>query len=105
VGEAAPVSTVIKTTCTTCGEVPISPDDIELMVSPTAPQMSYFSFHCPRCERLVRKPAGREVIDLLFNAGVPVLPLDVPQEALEKHPGPALTSNDLLDLMTELEGL
>jgi hypothetical protein len=100
--EAAAVTT-IKASCPTCGEVELTSADITLMVCSHAP-LSYYSFFCPTCMDEVRKPADDHVISLLMSGGVEATVWEVPEEALEVKPGPALTYDDLLDLVLALDG-
>ena len=50
--------TTIKATCPTCGEVALTPDDIELRVDQDRTEGSFYGFECPRCTAQVRKPAA-----------------------------------------------
>lgn len=82
--------------CPACGEVGLTPDDIELVVCGTA--SSTYSFDCPTCGNRVRGHADAELVRLLESGGVMVTLLPIPAEALEPHEGPPLTLDDLLDL-------
>ncbi len=64
---------------------------------------SEYVFTCPCCEQEVRKPADDVLVSQLISAGVAAHIVDAPPEALKPKPGPALTRNDLLDLMLNLE--
>ncbi|MEX0658343.1 MAG: hypothetical protein WD080_04355 [Egibacteraceae bacterium] len=86
--------TTIKTNCPTCGEVDLTPDDIELHPGPDAGQGSFYAFGCPGCQGLVRKEADERVVRLLVSAGVSrVVAVAAPQSQ-----DPPLTYDDLLDL-------
>ena len=65
--------TTIKATCPGCGEVELTPDDIELRVCTHAPA-SYYVFDCPMCHTPIQKPADDRVIQLLISGGVKALP-------------------------------
>ncbi len=94
--------TTIKATCPTCGEVGLTPNDIELRVDPTGAGESFYAFVCPECGSVVRKPADDRVVRLLQSGGVPLLTYSEPAP---RHPGgPAFTHDDLLDFHTLLEG-
>lgn len=93
--------TTIKASCPTCGEVELTSADIRLQVCNVAP-LSHYSFTCPRCKDVVRKPADDHVVSLLLSGGVRAHTLEVPAEALEPKPGPALGYDDLLDLVLQL---
>lgn len=95
--------TTIKASCPTCGEVELTPPDVELMVCSHA-ALSYYAFFCPGCGDTVRKPADDHVVSLLVSGGVPAQGWELPAEALETHDGPALTYDDLLDFALQLAG-
>ncbi|TMK17845.1 MAG: hypothetical protein E6G68_08220 [Actinobacteria bacterium] len=97
------VETVVKATCNRCGEVELTPQDLQLRVCST-PEASIYHFHCPRCETIVVKPAadGR-IVTLLTSVGVPTSHWDLPAELHEAHDGPPLTVDDLIDLHFALE--
>ncbi|CAN5791705.1 MAG: hypothetical protein M3R09_05600 [Actinomycetota bacterium] len=100
--------TTIKATCPSCGEVGLTPDEIELRVAEHGAATSYYAFSCPSCQGVVRKPADERVVRLLVSGGVPVLQLDRPdavrRRLSERFDGPALTHDDLLDFHTLLQG-
>ena len=100
--EDATPPTRIRATCPECGEVELTPPDVELRVCQVE-ERSHYAFVCPECHRTVSKPADRRVVRLLTSGGVPARPWDPPEEALEPRSGPALTWDDLLDLHLELE--
>ena len=93
--------TTIKASCPSCGEVELTPADVQLMVCSHAP-LSYYAFTCPGCADEVRKPADDHVVSLLVSGGVPATVWEVPAEALEPRTGPALSYDDLLDLALKL---
>jgi hypothetical protein len=93
--------TTIKASCPTCGEVELTSTDISLMVCSHAAK-SYYAFHCPHCLDEVRKPADDHVVSLLVSGGVPAQVWELPAEALEAKPGPALSYDDLLDFVLML---
>lgn len=93
--------TTIKATCPTCGEVSLTPDDIELRVDLQDGSRCYYSFTCPGCYWEVRKPADNRVVRLLESGGVAALPLP-PADAGPRFDGPAITHDDLLDFHTLL---
>ncbi|HUG86115.1 MAG TPA: hypothetical protein VMM13_16245 [Euzebya sp.] len=96
--------TTIKATCPTCGEVALTPDDIELRVD-HGDSGSFYGFSCPRCRADVRKPADERVVRLLVSGGVPALPLDEPAQVRlsDRFDHPSLTHDDLLDFHQMLQ--
>lgn len=89
-------------TCSACGSVDLAADQIWLVL-PTSPLPAHYDFHCPRCSTHVQRPADEATVAVLVGL-VAVEVLDVPAEALEEHDGSALTVDDLIDLMLELDG-
>lgn len=96
--------TTIVASCPFCGQVELAPEQIELTICDPAARSTY-TFLCPACRVTVRKPAAAHAITLLVSGGVAAHVLVVPLEALERHTGPPLTSDDLLDLLIDLEQL
>jgi hypothetical protein len=97
------MTTQIKATCPDCGEVNLTPEDVELMVC-TVQTLSYYAFDCGGCVRQVRKPADDRIVSLLKSGGVRVQRWRVPAEALEEKSGPALGYDDVLDFALALGG-
>ena len=95
--------TIIKATCPSCGDVELSRDQVRLVVHPLADR-SFYGFTCTRCGDAVRKPAGDEVVRLLTMGGVVAERIVVPAEALERHTGPAIGADDVLDFASWLSG-
>lgn len=95
--------TIIKATCPSCGDVELSRDQVRLVVHPLA-ERSFYGFTCTRCGEGVRKPAGDEVVRLLTMGGVVAERVVVPAEALERHDGPPITADDVLDFAAWLAG-
>jgi len=88
--------TTIRATCPTCGEVELTPDDVELRVCTHAPA-SYYQFDCPLCHQAVQKPADDRVVQLLISGGVSATVWELPEEMTESHFGPGFTLDDVLD--------
>lgn len=91
--------TTIKATCPTCGEVSLTPDDIELRVGDDRVD-GFYGFCCPDCAAEVRKPADRRIVSMLVTGGVPALPISLYREPVrlcDRFDHPALTPDDLLD--------
>ncbi len=99
--------TTIKATCPTCGEVALTPDDIELRVDESDTTASYYGFDCPSCESQVRKPADERVVRLLVSGGVPPLPVEAEVRRVrlsERFDHAPITHDDLLDFHQALQG-
>lgn len=61
--------TTIKTTCGTCGDVELTPDDLALELDADGDAGSY-RFVCPTCGELSRRPASARVVSVLLATGV-----------------------------------
>lgn len=97
--------TVIRATCPRCGDVALSQFDVTLTIVLPLYDRSTYRFDCPGCQETVIKSAEPEVVDLLKSGGVQVEEIRIPAEALERHDGPPLTWDDLLDLMLDTSSL
>lgn len=97
------METIVKATCPTCGDVELTPSDLELRICST-PSATIYVFHCPRCDDAVVKPAAdARIVTLLSSVGVPAIHWDLPAELEEVHDGPPLTLDDLIDLRLALD--
>lgn len=85
----------IKATCPLCGEVDLTPADVDLRLGASFPRNTY-CFSCPQCGDFVEKMADDRVIRLLLSGGVMPTLVSFPAEALETHEGPPITHDDLL---------
>lgn len=61
--------TTIKTTCSRCGDIHLTPGDLALELSPTSDEGTY-RFTCPVCALLQRRPANARVVSVLMATGV-----------------------------------
>lgn len=98
--------TTIKATCPSCGEVALTPPDIDLRVDPRDTDASFYAFVCPSCEGDVRKPADDRVVRLLISGGVEAreMVVEPPRRRLsERFDWPRLTHDDLLDFHALLQ--
>ena len=95
--------TTIRATCPTCGEVGLTPEDIELRVDDTAGDgASFYAFTCPSCSDRVRKPADERVVRLLVSGGVEALPLARVRPSIRTE-GPRISHDDLIDFHALLQ--
>jgi hypothetical protein len=60
---------VFRALCPDCGYLQLEATALRLVLGPRP----FYSFHCPECDRTVRRPAGERVIELLTSGGVPAL--------------------------------
>ena len=99
--------TTIRATCPTCGEVGLTPEEIELRVDHGDTTASFYAFACPSCFGTVRKPADERVVRLLISGGVEVLEAapegPAPRRLSERFDGPAVAHDDILDFHALLE--
>jgi hypothetical protein len=61
--------TTIKTTCASCGDVELGPEDLSLELDPSKNSGSY-RFFCPACNTLQRRPANARIVSVLLATGV-----------------------------------
>ena len=61
--------TTIKTTCASCGDVELGPEDLSLELDPSKSSGSY-RFFCPACSTLQRRPANARIVSVLLATGV-----------------------------------
>lgn len=93
----------IKTSCPFCGDVDLHSANVTLTICSYRP-WSFYSFSCPKCGQGVDKAANEVVLALLRGGGVRIQGWHVPAEVLEVRSGSLLTSDDLLDFHTQLQG-
>ncbi|NHC14346.1 hypothetical protein [Motilibacter deserti] len=96
--------TTIKASCPVCGDVELKPAQLRLVVCSRA-DWSYYAFTCPTCRDEVRKPADEEIVALLVSGGVPAERWHVPAEAFEEKAGAAISYDDVLDFVLNLDRL
>lgn len=94
--------TTIRATCPTCGEVGLTPEDIELRVDEHDEGEAFYAFTCPTCVDRVRKPADERVVRLLVSGGVDALPLVRLRPSI-RTAGPRISHDDLLDFHALLQ--
>ena len=69
-----------------------------MIVGDVADVPSSHRFRCPVCDHVVRREATTRIVDLLVGAGAEQETFRWPAELTERHAGPPLTADDLLDL-------
>jgi hypothetical protein len=61
--------------CPECrGSFELTANDLRLAIGATS-RTTFYSFTCPDCDSLVRKPAGERIVELLTGGGVKTLRL------------------------------
>jgi len=86
----------IRATCSDCGDVELTTDDVRVRVCLEDSAGSY-TFRCPLCHMAVVKPAEPRIVDLLAASGVEVFMWRLPAELYEPRLGPRIDHDDLLD--------
>lgn len=61
--------TTIRTTCSRCGDVELTPRDLSLELTPNSGTGTYL-FDCPYCDQPERRPASQRVVSILLATGV-----------------------------------
>lgn len=92
----------IRTDCPSCGEVAIPAAHHRCALADDEP-LRLCEFLCPNCDREVFTPLSPPAASTLLLLGAAPVTGGVPFELLERHDGPLLSWNDLLDLHTSLE--
>ncbi|MGH2728380.1 MAG: hypothetical protein ACRDKS_15535 [Actinomycetota bacterium] len=97
------MNAIVKSTCGTCGDVELKPDQLELRIC-SVPNRSVYAFTCPSCRISIIKPAAdRRIVNLLRSVGVSTVGWAIPAELDEMREGEPINSDDLIDLMLLLE--
>lgn len=66
---------VYKASCPDCrGRFELGSEDLRLAIGRSS-RTTFYSFTCPDCGELVRKPAGDRIVELLTGGGVRVIRL------------------------------
>lgn len=87
----------IRATCTDCGDVELTSDDVIVRVCVDDGRGSY-TFRCPACRMAVAKPAEPRIVEMLIASGVRLDRWRLPAELGEsRHVGAPIDHDDLLD--------
>jgi hypothetical protein len=97
------MATVIKASCTDCGDVELTTTDMRVRVCDVGQQASYV-FRCPTCRMAVTKQAERRIVDLLVASGVQLEWWSLPDEIFELRTGDPISHDDLIDFHRLLQG-
>jgi hypothetical protein len=84
--------TTIKTTCSRCGDIHLTPDDVALELRPGGREGDY-CFKCPTCTAEQRRPANSRVVSVLLATGVHF-------EVVDNHP---ITEDEIESFVAALE--
>ncbi len=95
------VDSLITTRCARCGDVDLLAEQMWLVMAEPR-ERTHFAFRCPECQVVERHFVDDETLSVLLQL-LPVEEVNLPAEALETHDGPALTEDDLIDLMIGLD--
>ena len=98
------MATLIRATCSDCGDVELRPHDLLVRVCVGAHAGTYV-FRCPRCDAPVVRPADGRTIDLLIESGCELQVWRRPAELSEPRPtGPPFGLDDVIDFHHILRG-
>lgn len=91
----------IRASCSTCGDVELSIDEVQLLMCGSTSEGSYV-FRCPACHLLVSKAAEENVVDVLVASGVRLSVWHLPAELDEQHCGSPIGYDELLEFHFQL---
>ena len=91
----------IRASCSTCGDVELSIDEVQLMMCASTSEASYV-FRCPSCDLIVSKAAEENVVDVLVASGVRLSVWRLPAELNEEHYGRDIGYDELLEFHFQL---
>ena len=86
----------IRASCSDCGDVELTTDDVTVRVCLDDDRGEY-RFTCPVCSMVVVKPAEHRTIDLLVASGVHMDTWTLPAELFEARSGRKIDHDDILD--------
>jgi predicted RNA-binding Zn-ribbon protein involved in translation (DUF1610 family) len=93
----------IRAECPSCGDVRLRPGDLTVRRF-GADESGTYTFACPHCGDVVTRPASARIVSLLASAGVHQEQVAPPAEIFERHSGPPIAADDLIDFHMLLEG-
>lgn len=92
----------ILVTCSSCTEdIPLKPHEVCSRICTDNGDAEY-RFTCPECDAIIVKPTTARMVETLEAAGVQVELWTLPAELFERHGGPSLTHEDLLEFHIQL---
>lgn len=93
---------LIRATCSSCGDVEIPSRRLTLR-SCLDNDTHEYRFTCPKCRRIQVKEAEQIAVEVLRVAGVTEEDWVLPDEMWERHDGPTICHDDVIDLHEELK--
>lgn len=92
----------ILVTCSGCAEdIPLKPHQVTSRICTDNGEADY-RFTCTECGEIVVKSTTARMVETLEAAGVEVELWALPAELFERHQGPTLTHEDLLEFHIQL---
>lgn len=93
---------LVQAECPTCGEVVENASALACGISELE-EAALCEFPCPKCDRVLTIPVAPVDVSSLLLLGAHKSQ-SLPFELLERHSGPAVSWDEVLDLHFELEG-
>ncbi|MDH3426361.1 MAG: hypothetical protein OEM22_06785 [Acidimicrobiia bacterium] len=93
--------TTIRTTCTSCGDIELTHNNLRLELTPEWTSGSY-CFTCPYCSKEESRPASQRVVTILLAAGVVYEVMDEETPISETEIGEFRDALDTEDWFSEL---
>ncbi len=96
--------TGIRATCSTCGDVSLTINDLRLRLCIETDQ-GEFRFRCNKCDKVTVNQISGPTFDLLLSTGAECYEWHLPAELYETHEGPRISHADVLEFHSALEDL
>lgn len=93
---------VVQADCRWCGPVDVATGDVRCEV-PEQGSEALCEFACPICRRLILLATPPDRTRALWTAGAGRMIGPIPFEVLERHDGPPISWDDVLDFRLALE--
>ena len=97
----AAAAAIVKVTCPRCGDLDLSPDDVEIPL-PSLDSPTSYRFACPSCGTINVKPANQRAVDMLAAVGARQVSWDAPV-VVELRRSRSFNEDDVAELTRELE--
>lgn len=96
--------TGIRATCSTCGDVNLTINDVRLRLCIETDQ-GEFRFRCKKCDKVTVNQISGPTFDLLLSTGVECYEWHLPAELYETHEGPQISNDDVREFRNTLVDL